>query len=79
MSKQEFSIPKPISVGDRVEVTTADDEKMIMRALGAPTQGRDFPVLWVSTEDEYERAQRDGDEPDGLPWPLSALRELQSA
>jgi hypothetical protein len=68
-----------IGVGDRVEVTTADSERLVMRAIGAPEQGRDFPVLWVCTEEEYERANREGDEPDGLPWPLNALREMQSA
>jgi bifunctional DNA-binding transcriptional regulator/antitoxin component of YhaV-PrlF toxin-antitoxin module len=68
-----------IHVGDRVEVTTADGEHVVMRAIGSPEQGRDFPILWVCTEDEYERAQGAGDEPDGLPWPLTALRELQSA
>lgn len=68
-----------IHVGDRVEVTTADGEQVVMRALRAPEQGRDFPVLWVATEAEYERAERAGDEPDGLPWPLNALRELEPA
>lgn len=68
-----------IRVGDRVEVTTADGEQVVMRALGGPMQGRDFPVVWVCTEDEYMRAERDKDEPDGLPWPLNALRELEVA
>jgi hypothetical protein len=68
-----------ISVGDRVEVTTADGEQLVMRAIRLPEQGRDFPVLWVCTEDEYERTQDQGGEPDGLPWPLTALRELEHA
>jgi hypothetical protein len=67
-----------ICVGDRVEVTTADGESLVMRAIRTPEQGRDFPVLWVCTEAEYERAERDSDEPDGLPWPMTALREMQT-
>ena len=68
-----------IHAGDRVEVTTADGERIVMRAIRGPEQGRDFPVLWVCTEREYDRAERAGDEPDGLPWPLNALREMEHA
>lgn len=62
-----------------VEVTTAGGEHLPMKALGAPTRGRDFPVLWVSTPEEYERAEMEGREPDGLPWPLTAVREFEPA
>jgi len=65
-----------ISAGDPVEVTTAYDERLVMRALTGPQPGVDFPVVWVCTEEEYARATSVGDEPDSLPWPLSALREL---
>jgi hypothetical protein len=68
-----------INVGDRVEVTTADGERVTMRAIRRPEQGRDFPVLWVCTESEFERAEQAGEEPDGLPWPISALREMEHA
>jgi hypothetical protein len=50
-----------------------------MRAMGSPMQGHDFPVLWVCTEAEWERAQSEGDDPDGLPWPVTAVTELVTA
>jgi hypothetical protein len=56
-----------IERGRTVGVTTATGEKVVMRALGGPTRGRDFVVVWVSTEDEYQAALLEGREPDGLP------------
>jgi len=49
-----------------------------MRATSAPTRGRDFPVVWVCTVKEYEDAQAHGDQVDGVPWPLNAVRELET-
>jgi len=68
-----------IERGAVVEVTTASGEHVRMRALGKPIRGRDFPVLWVCTEEEFNRAETAADEADGLPWPLSALRVLEPA
>lgn len=68
-----------ISRGDVLEATTASGTAVTMRAMGAPIQGRDFPVVWVCTEDEWLRAEGDGDDPDGLPWPLDAVHELTTA
>ena len=68
-----------INRGDVLEVTTASGRTVPMRALGSPEQGRDFMVVWVCTEEEWTRATTDGDDPDGLPWPLAAVRELTSA
>jgi hypothetical protein len=65
--------------GDLLHVTTASGTTVPMRALGAPEQGRDFMVIWVCTEAEWVRASTDGDEPDGLPWPLYAVQELTTA
>lgn len=63
-----------ITKGTQLLATTAAGNTVRLRALRAPTKGRDFPVVWVATEEEYDRARRSGDEPDGLPWPLDALR-----
>jgi len=68
-----------ITRGDVVQATTASGEVVSLRALGAPEPGHSFEVLWVATEAEWDRAERDGDEPDGLPWPTSAIRDLASA
>jgi hypothetical protein len=71
--------PMSIHRGSAVEVTTANGDQIVMRALGQPIRGRDFPVVWVCTDEEYERAESAGDEADGLPWPLDALHELETA
>lgn len=68
-----------ITRGDEVEATTAAGDTVRMRALGSPQPGYSFEVVWVATQAEWERAQRDGDEPDGLPWPTESIRELTSA
>ncbi|HJQ01141.1 MAG TPA: hypothetical protein VJ851_06050 [Jatrophihabitans sp.] len=68
-----------IERGHRVRATTAGGDQVVMVALGAPHQGADFQVVWVATEAEWERAQRDGDEPDGLPWPVTAIEEAAPA
>ena len=68
-----------IEPGSVVEARTASGQVVRLRAIRAPERGVDFPVVWVCTEEEYERAQAAGDEPDGLPWPLSAVTEPQPA
>ncbi len=68
-----------INRGDRVEATTAGGDTIVMRALRSPEAGYRVEIVWVATEEEWERAQRDGDEPDGLPWPTEAIKELTSA
>lgn len=68
-----------IEPGMLLEATTASGSVVLMRATGRPEKGRDFPVVWVCTEEEYERSQEAGDEPDALPWPLSAIRVPEHA
>lgn len=68
-----------INRGDVLEATTASGVVEHLRALGAPSRGHDFPVVWVCTEDEWRRSQSAGDEADGLPWPLDAVRQSISA
>jgi hypothetical protein len=68
-----------IERGDLVEAITARGDVVRMRALGAPIMGRDFPVLWVCTEEEWSRSQSVDDEADGLPWPFEDIKELSDA
>lgn len=68
-----------IERGTLLEAKTAGGELVVLRALGSPVRGRDFPVVWVCTEEEYERSDREHDEADGLPWPLDAVEELEPA
>lgn len=66
-----------ITIGTLLEARTASGTTVRLRAVGAPRRGRDFPVVWVCTEEEYKRAQAQGDEPDALPWPLDAVTLLE--
>jgi hypothetical protein len=63
-----------IRAGDLLKCETAGGGHVTMRALGTVEQGYDFPVVWVCTPEEYDRAQEAEDEADGLPWPYSAVR-----
>jgi hypothetical protein len=65
-----------IGRGDLIDVTTASGDIVRMRAMNGPVQGHDFPVVWVCTEDEWERATARNEEPDGIPWPLEAVDVL---
>jgi hypothetical protein len=68
-----------ITSGTLLEVVTASGERVHMRALGGPMKGRDFPVVWVCTEREYVDAHATGSQPEGIPWPLDAVRPLETA
>lgn len=67
-----------IKTGTLLDAVTASGAHVRMRAIGAPTDGFDFPVVWVCTEREYERARGAGEDPHGLPWPLNAVAELRA-
>lgn len=67
-----------IEAGTLLEVITASGESAHMRALGAPVRGRDFPVVWVCTEEEYTAARLHDERSAGIPWPLDAVRPLEA-
>jgi hypothetical protein len=62
-----------MQAGTLPECETAGGDRVAMRALGPPQQGHDFRVVWVRTQEEYDRAQRTGQEPSGIPWPYSSV------
>jgi hypothetical protein len=66
-------------VGDRVEVVDAEGERLRRRALGGVIDGVDFPVVWVCREEEWLAAQREGRDPDGVPWPAEDVHPMVSA
>jgi hypothetical protein len=68
-----------IQRGTAVDVRTATGAHVRMRAMSAPVRGRDFPVVWVCTDEEYQSALNGGQEPDGIPWPLDAVQVLEPA
>lgn len=65
-----------IEAGMLVEAMTASGTTVRMRATGQPVQGRDFPVVWVCTEEEWDAAPG---EIAGIPWPLDSVHELDDA
>lgn len=65
-----------IDRGDVVEATTASGSVVRMRALGGPAQGHDFPIVWLCTEEAWQRAAANAQDPSGLPWPLDAIHQL---
>lgn len=65
---------KSISYGDLVVATDAEGIPLPKRALGGITQGVDFPVVWVCREEEWEAAQQQGRDPEGVPWPAEDVQ-----
>lgn len=66
-----------IERGAHLEARTASGTTLVLRALGPARKGRDFPVIPVASEEEYERGEATGDDPEGFLWPLSAVKVLQ--
>ncbi len=58
-----------IEPGTRVQVRSATGELLPRRAVSAVVRGDDFPVVWVSREDEWQAAQTEDRDPDAVPWP----------
>jgi len=65
--------------GARVIVRTADDRRLPFRALSGAVNGHDFAVVWVCNEREWELANKERREPNGLPWPLDAVEVAENA
>jgi hypothetical protein len=59
--------------GDRVLVRSAFNEWLERRALSEEMQGKDFPVIWVCTEAEWQHAAG-GHDVDRVPWPADEVR-----
>jgi hypothetical protein len=55
--------------GDFVRVRDAFGELLLRRALGDVVMGHDFSVVWLARHDEWEAAEAEGREPEGVPWP----------
>ncbi len=58
-----------IARGHRIVVRDAAGHQLERVALTGPKRGEDFPVVWVCRPEEWEAAQAEGREPDGVPWP----------
>jgi hypothetical protein len=63
-----------IQPGDRVMARNAFGEENERRAVTGVMEGQDFPVVWVSTEEEWHLAANEGREPEGIPFPAEDVR-----
>ena len=62
-----------IEIGQKVIARSSADKLLEKRALTGVVMGDDFPVVWVCPEEEWNAAQREGREADGVPWPADAV------
>lgn len=58
-----------IQPGKTVLVRDAWGATLTKRAVTGVTAGRDFAVVWACRQEEWEAAEREGREPEALPWP----------
>ena len=68
-----------IERGTPVVVRDAFGEELRRVALSAPKRGEDFPVVWVCRPEEWEAAQAEGREPEGVPWPREDVQAANGA
>jgi hypothetical protein len=62
-----------IQAGTRVLGESAFGDKIEFVALSGPVEGKDFMVVWVCLPDEFDKAARQGRDPEGIPWPVEAV------
>lgn len=68
---EPYPIPKP---GQRVMLHVADGSwREGFRCISVSLTEDGERRVWVATEEEYRRARREGREPAGDAWPISAL------
>lgn len=60
---------KNIERGDLIVAETAGGGHRELRALGGAVAGGDFAVVWACSLAEWEAAETEGREPEGIPWP----------
>lgn len=58
-----------IQHGDWLRAASADGITRELRALGGVIAGGDFAVVWACNPREWEQAEAEGREPEGIPWP----------
>lgn len=63
-----------IKKGDAVLARTGDGADLDRIAATGVVMGRDFPVVWVCSPAEWDRANATHGEPDALPWPAEDVR-----
>lgn len=64
--------------GARVVARSLHGEQLNRRAVSGEVAGRDFQVVWICRDEEWEAAEREGREPAAVPWPAEDVA-VQSA
>ena len=65
--------------GDLIIVRDARGRELRKRALGPVTQGGSFEVVWACREEEWQAAQQEGREPEGMPWPAEDVSLVEGS
>jgi hypothetical protein len=60
--------------GSKVLARSAYGDLLPRRALTGVVMGRDFQVVLVCSEEEWDAAQAEGREPEGIPWPAEDVK-----
>jgi hypothetical protein len=68
-----------IQPGDRVEAVNARGERHERVAVTGVIQGRDFPIVRVTSVEEFDDATREGREPESVAWPMEDVHPLATA
>lgn len=68
-----------IEAGAVIDVRTADGKTLRRRAMsGVEQEGHDFPVVWITTEEEWSEANGNGDRPEVRPWPAEDVELVEA-
>lgn len=66
--------------GEKIEVRVADGSwRGGFRAMNGPDAHEDFPderVVWITSEEEWQTAEREDRRPAGQPWPAAQMRAV---
>ncbi len=65
-----------INPGSHVIVRTADGKELDRIAVTDVIEGEDFPVVWITTEKEWELAEANDVRPEAWPWPAEDVQPL---
>jgi hypothetical protein len=65
-----------IAAGERIEALDVAGKQLRRRAVSGVVPGHDFPVVWVTSEEEWQAALDEGRDPDAVPWPAEDVRPL---
>jgi hypothetical protein len=66
-----------IKRGDWITAQAADGVPRELRALGGVIAGGDFAVIWACSPREWDAAETESREPEGIPWPAEDVQAAE--